>query len=564
VLALLLVCGISAAGSGFGQSAKGNGTKHDANQQRGSGGVNQRARADFAAESALRNAIVTGNAPNALSFRGDVGYQATREFRGDLGSDDLFEFRRDSLFSGISGLGVRGTDALQYQFALTTGQSPPRTLAGSLGLARDSFVPEVPAVPNAAALDTGAGAGRVGVSPGVTRVDPTEFIDTRGVGLTRLRSPSLFLTDRSLAESLIGNVTTSDGRRIGVVASPLTGVRAVVIQDPALQPPAVSPQSALLRDPAAARTDLSLPSGLPTGLDTSTSAADLVGYDRLLSGVRDSYARTLGREGEAQTPDRAEELRLRIEEQNRKLREFIDSLREPPPELPSATPAEPGASGADGDENPDANASDQVLRTLEAMGVDTALLEALRQSNERIERVVIDADAAEADLYSNHMSEGRRLLTQGDYFSAEARFSLALSVTPGDPTASIARVHAQLGAGLFASAGVNLRETLTTHPILLAAGYAPDLLPGTDRLRAVAGRLTELSRGPGAEARNAALLLAYTGRHLGDRALIERGLDRLDVEGVDRLSQLMRLVWLEQRPITEAVESVKPQEPAGP
>ena len=77
------------------------------------------ARPSLRDELAFRNSVVTGNAPNGLSFRGDVGYRAPGEFTGQLGSNDLFSFRRDSLQSGIAGMGIRGTEALQYQLALT-------------------------------------------------------------------------------------------------------------------------------------------------------------------------------------------------------------------------------------------------------------------------------------------------------------------------------------------------------------------------------------------------------------------------------------------------------------
>src|SRR5690606_2294464 len=86
---------------------------------------------DLAAEMRFRNAVVTGNAPGGLSFRGDVGYRAAGEFTGRLGADDTFSFRRDTVYSGLGGMGLRGTDSLQYQFALTTGMRPPPGFAGT-------------------------------------------------------------------------------------------------------------------------------------------------------------------------------------------------------------------------------------------------------------------------------------------------------------------------------------------------------------------------------------------------------------------------------------------------
>src|SRR3954471_2751530 len=60
----------------------------DRNLQQGSGGVNP-GRPDFAQEARFRNAIVTGNVPGGLSFRGNVGYRAPGEFAGNLPSNSL-------------------------------------------------------------------------------------------------------------------------------------------------------------------------------------------------------------------------------------------------------------------------------------------------------------------------------------------------------------------------------------------------------------------------------------------------------------------------------------------
>ncbi|MBL4591662.1 MAG: hypothetical protein JKY96_06845, partial [Phycisphaerales bacterium] len=123
------------AGSASGQDALGNGDALDASPST-RGRLNTQ-RPSFAAKLQFRNAIATGNAPGGLSFRGDLGYQAAGEFSGLLGSDTLFSFRRDSLYSGLAGMGIRGTEAVQYQFALTTGGHPPRDLMGNLAVSRD-------------------------------------------------------------------------------------------------------------------------------------------------------------------------------------------------------------------------------------------------------------------------------------------------------------------------------------------------------------------------------------------------------------------------------------------
>src|SRR6185295_9087936 len=106
------------------QNALGNGTALDRNLQQGSGGKNAKGR-DIKAEIQFQNAIITGNAPGGKSFHGDVGYLAADEIRANLGSNDLFSYYRDSSQSVLPAIGIRGTDALRYQYSLATGEAPP-------------------------------------------------------------------------------------------------------------------------------------------------------------------------------------------------------------------------------------------------------------------------------------------------------------------------------------------------------------------------------------------------------------------------------------------------------
>ncbi|MEO1583669.1 MAG: hypothetical protein AAFR96_03740 [Planctomycetota bacterium] len=541
-------------GAALGQDALGDGRRLDANQRIGSGGVNSSVRADFSAANALRAAIVTGNAPGGLSFRGDVGYLAPREFRGELASDDLFEFRRDSLYSGLSGLGVRGTDALQYQFALTTGSRPPPSLAGSLAVSRSNDLRGSAASTAASVTSADLGADAFSTESGVTRVDPARVEDTSGTGLWRLRSSAGYLTDRSLSESVVGAFSSEEGDRFGITASPLGGVR---IFD-------VSPQSAAQRDESSGRADVASPAGQPATADTL--AGRFTGYDRLVENVEGTLASRTGTGLEGPTGAVA-----LIEEQNRVLQEFLQSVRdESAADLPEAIAGD-DTIGSDGEEAPPSDGADapaeresaaeRLARQLEEIGIDRDALDALRGTDLRIGELVDPSTDSDRDFYAIHMNEGRRLMAEGQYFEAEGRFSMALAVREGDPTASIARVHAQIGAGLFLSASLNLRDTLNANPLLIAARFAPGLLPPDARLRAVVRSLNARIDGGGSDARSSALLLAYVGRQLDDRALIQRGLGRLDLDGPDRLSQLLRLVWLDDADVNRALDRVGTDQP---
>ena len=527
LVAMVVAC---CAMPALGQNALGDGTNLDASPEHGASRRNSAARNDLLNSYRLRNAIVTGNAPGGVSFRGDVGYTAPNEFRGDLASDDLFTFRRDSLYSGIAGLGLRGTDALQYQFALTTGSRPPADIAGSLSISRNAYRPEIAVEPNR--VDTGrVGSGQVSIS----RVDPALQADQTGAGLWRVRSSAGYLTDKSLAQSFAGQIDAGEGTMLNVTASPLRGLS---VYDPA---------AATNQDPLASRPANSL--GVDTAITTASpdlSAAQKdkpsTGYDQIMSQLRVNYDSQTDTQS---TPEGKSTADL-IEEQNQLLSSYLqgvlDSAR-----LQAAEQAQQDDQPTDPDE---LTARDRLLKDLTDMNVDPKLIESLRRGGLVVDDLVDTPNPAARDFYAIHMQRGKKAMQQGSYFDAEARFSMALSLRPGDPTAAISRAHAQIGAGLFVSAAVNLRETLTTHPAMIGSHYASGLIPSSFRLRQIAPRLAQLAHGPGAKARQAALVLAYIGYQLDDKDMIAEGLDRLDIEGADRLAGLLRLVWLDEQPLS--------------
>ena len=120
----------SAAGLAMGATALG---QHalDANLSATQGKINPRA-TGIDQQIRYNNAVINGSAPNGQSFRGSVGYQATDQFGGSNPGDTLYNFRRDAYTSGLAAGGVRGSDALRYQFSLATGQSVPSFMAGEV------------------------------------------------------------------------------------------------------------------------------------------------------------------------------------------------------------------------------------------------------------------------------------------------------------------------------------------------------------------------------------------------------------------------------------------------
>jgi len=529
--ALLIL--VAAAAPVAGQNALGDGTKNDASLARGSDGVNPMINNDLQNSMALRNAIVTGNAPGGMSFRGNLGYVGSREFRGELGSDDLFSFRRDSLYSGISGLGLRGTDALQYQFALTTGSHPPSSIAGSLAISRDSFMPSVSGISTAVGSDAHSTSGTI------RRVDAAEQVGASGAGLWRLRSSAGYVTDKSLSTSYIGTIDTGEGGRYDITASPLGGLRVI-------DPPAVSANAQALRSTGTANT---------TGRVESTSPETAVGTTQMTTGYQQIMDQLRGRydqESEAGTASERD-YATQIIEQNAKIKAYIEGIRtEALRGLESSEDTEENGEPEPEIDEEDLTSQQRLLRDLESYNVDPAVIETIRKSSVLVEDLVAGINPAGQDYFAIHVKSGRDAMRSGNYFNAEARFSMALSIRSGDPTASISRVHAQIGAGLTLSAGTNLRLTLTDNPAMITARYAPGLIPSDARLREVATRLQELADGSGIEARSAALVLAYIGYQLESRALIEEGLDRLDLESEDRLANLLRLMWISAEAANDA------------
>ncbi len=456
------------------QNALGDGRGLERNPQVGSLGRNT-AQRDFASELRFRNSIVTGNAPGGLSFRGDVGYRAPGEFFDRLGSDATFAFRRDSIYSGLAGHGVRGTEALQYQFAMTTGNRPPPGLSGAL-------------------------VGRVG-STGAP-VDGAPIVqrpanDERGLALWTLRSPSAYVATRGITPSLVAVMTRRDGTSRGVTASALGGLSVSTL--PAAPVDFKSDFGAPLERPVTSEPFAPAPAGARTP------------YEELLA--------RLGRPTGARQDDPAElAWRARLEDLKRQV-------------------------------------GPRTIRPAEAAGeqpkpLDQATVEMLRNTGDPVRRLAPDG----LDAYARHMEMGQSHLADGRFFDAEERFTLALSMRPDDPMAAVGRVHAQLGASLFLSAGVNLRSLLVAHPELAGMKYGPDVLPDRARSAQVIAQLDTMISRDARSFREAGLLLAYFGYQTGDQSAVTRGFAAIERspkgldEQLDRLVTLLRAVWVAPEP----------------
>jgi len=546
-IAAMLMIGL--AGTANAQNALGDGTALDANT--GQNGPRNYQRPDFASELRFRNAIATGNAPGGLSFRGDLGYRQAGEFSGDLGSDSLFAFRRDSLYSGLAGMGIRGTDALQYQFALTTGAAPPRNLAGNLSLARDDYYNPSQFTPNGyssgqssrdSMRNSGAGS-RIGfdrvaaelnpvgkqlsapldASPGIVDYDTNSMLGS-------LRSSSTYSTTSLLQPALMSVYTQGiDRKPIGLVSSPLLGITSTPMaqDDPLTNPLVARPGNA----PSSGETDRDIPGGLP-------STKVVTSYDALVEQMRTHVQemRTKNDLTKSSTIDPDESNDVWLIRQMQDLREKLYGVKpanegDPnDPNNPNADPnadespdpfdpynqpepgeddqsksADPFRSTPSNEDSPVAKALEDSLRGISSdpsgvslydpteIAVDPETLEVLRGAAANEVKLLLDPGADKRDVYAEHMLAGQRLMADGRFFDAEERFTHALSIRPGDVTSQLGRFHAQIGAGMVLSASVNLQALMSMHPELIATRYTGKLLPDPERIKSLIIRLKERS-----------------------------------------------------------------------
>ncbi|UYV12268.1 MAG: hypothetical protein NCW75_13335 [Phycisphaera sp.] len=519
-----------AAGLALGQNALGDGYALDRNSRIGGQGINTPTR-DLMAEIRFRNALVTGNVPGGVGFRDETGYGLAYDFRQRVGSDDLFTFRRDSFTSGLAGTGIRGTEALQYQFALTVGNAPPRNLRGSLLTSRtgERVTMDLPSSP-IDQRDLGGG------NADLRQATASEMGEYEPGTVLSLRSISAHTAGRSLGPSMLTIVEGEGGLTQGLVASPLRGL---------------------------AREDLL----------GDTEAGGREPGDPVRPGT-DAGDRGVGEPNPAPGPGVERELREKL---------AMDYASRIPGSVPVAEPgaqgaaamgggdpfleqlaalqqvlregvlAEPGGAAADGTEAggepgsvPEAPASQRAMaRQISGW---KELVGTLKEGVGTVEVPAATLDRASA--YDLHVNRAKDMLTASRFFEAEQRFTMALAARPGDAIASIGRVHAQIGAGLDLSAAVNLRAFLVEHPEFVGARYEPGMLPSEDRLEIASRRLSELLDADEVQRprRESALLLAYVSFHRGDRVSTILGLERLgegEIGRRDPLTPLLRAVWLD-------------------
>ena len=504
VLALAMGLPISAVSA---QNALGDGRALD--NSLSTRGRYNRSRPSLREEFAFRNSIVTGNAPNGMSFRGDVGYRAPGEFEGLLGSNDQFAFRRDSLRSGMAGMGIRGTEALQYQLALTTGSRPPSNLIGRYSVSRSGASAPVGAV--SGQMDQNS-TGGLQQRPSI---DPDS--DGRGTLLWMLRSPSAYISNSSLQASVLGR-GAGETDVYAWTASPLRGIRLSPI------PELTAARAAALKAEAEAEEESGF--GRVNSDETETPAGGIKGArpgDR--SGSQTERVSTLHSDIVGRLREVDTELQNDVFESGTTMSDRIKAMRL---KLLDAAEAEDGES------------EDGESRNSGSVRFDSETMQLLRGDGTPLSRFV-DSAATSRSVYAGHLTAGQDLLAQGRYFDAEERFASALGIRRGDVTAQIGRLHAQIGAGLYLSASLNLQALAAASPEIFATKYAAELLPTPERIEGVIAVMeemidgsTDLAKRSSPQVRGAAgLLLGYLGYQLDRGDLVEAGMQNF-IDGTTR------------------------------
>ena len=521
--------------------AMGSGNLLDSNTQVGAGRSNNPVTpVDYNA----RNLVVTGNVAGGRGFRGSVGYTADTDFRGTTGSDATFRFEADSAYSNIA--------------------------FNSSSLSRDRFL----VAQGLGAFEYRRESTPVGVDAQRTSLDQSDSrlrLDRANTAMAVGRLNYEVGEDRTVATG-----TGAGGEPIRYIVSPLRGLQTEQLTDPIVR------SGLSLYEQARARQEIASGLAKPEDfmpraraiergmMDTQMKPTDVgeisrvqtqtysQGYLDILKSVDTAAAKATGDESatigrvkrdldemaQPRVPGTTDPKKL---EQDRERREKEAETKQPSdtgrPDPMRSTQldgkgdekvADPSkATDREVDREEDREKIRGKLMTVDEMAEvlrhGKTLSTLSREDKRRVDELVRLGEAA---------------LKSGNYFAAERRFLQALDYRSGDPLIEVGMAHSQLGAGLYLSASLTLRNLLKTHPELIDTKYDRELLPAPERL-AAALKLIRERVGAGEDQANYGFLLAYIGHQTADKPLMEEGLALVKGnESLDTYGALLRGVWL--------------------
>ncbi len=527
------------------------------------GGTGNTPRKNFREEVARRNALVTGQIGGGKAFRGSVGYAAPTDFRGATAGDSTFAFRRDSMSSKTVTSSVRGTDSLRYQYTFSTGN------ARSLDRLTDK---PIDASISGASSDNAERRGLVTPDQGA------------------LRSTSLYSANRDLRPAFVGYRQAQGGVET-IAASSLLGVKYI----PAAETKRERPANSAAAGSAAAISAQATPANYRSAYEGVKTKLDLFAGATKPTKPATETPTEPTKPVEPANPDptalptpgdaavdqpQKPEWRSRLDELSERFGSTEVKASTPDDaDLMHATDRKPTEYVPGSWRNAVKNRDD--ARDQPKLEIDERTLGIIRAAGGTLGKLGFGEGIID-DPFELHMRQGQRLLQDGVYFSAEERFSRALSYKAGDPMAMVGRIHAQIGAGLHVSAALNLQELLINHPELIAVRYIGGSIPSVPRLKTQADSLRERlddARRMGVELnRETALLLAYVGYQAELTADIAPSLDAYERGGStaeQNLAVVLREIWLKppaaplapieppaEAPIEQPAPTPAPQEPS--
>lgn len=519
--------------TGAGRAA-GSGNILDANPQLGAGGANS---GSIPVDYSARNLLVTGSVPGGRGFRGSVGYTADKDFAARTGSDDLYLFRADSAFSNPSFasspfardrfLVAQGLGVFEYRR-----ESTPSTVDNPSTL-RDQPESRLRLDRANAQMSFGRGnweinADRTIATTTSTRNEPLRYVISplRGLQIENLADPltrgglSLYERARARQDIATGITTLDDYKRVraGMAVEP-TDPRRV---DSRLRPESESDR--LRMDGAKV---------LPKS------------YLDILDIINKDKAETPQPEGVPATGDKSnlDKVRDALEPLRPKARPGADTPDAMNPDPTKSSTGDTGRGSLISPEGtPRSGEADREADREKRRGVEISVEDAARIL--RHQQTVKELGRDDKRRVDELVKQGEAALREGDYFRAERRFEQAQGLAADNPLTEAGIAHAQLGAGLYLSASLTLRNLFTSFPELIDVRYDRSLLPAQDRLDAAVSVMRQrMQRGD--DVQGYGLVLAYIGHQTGDRALVEEGLAGIGGnEKLDTTRKLLEGVWL--------------------
>ena len=543
------------------QNALGGGNALDRNLGVGTGGVNT-----FAPQTNFRerNAIVTGDVIGGRGFRGFVGYTSEFDFREPLGSNDLFRFRADSAIASPQ-LFQNTTTYEQLRFGQEmglveyhrAGSADPASVRAANPISVDS--PE---------YDTRLRVDRLSATS-LSSINQLLQNEPRVIGTINDKQGQLLLYNSSpvrgiTMEQASGSVgliglTTFDAARIREDFEAAGNRRLNIGEgfhtdfEEALKreqiPGQSAPDQALGRD----ETDNRLSTSTATGEVDVNRESMTADYRRVLTRIADRYANATNVDVQL-SPDLAKQLdenydhlRAQLTHQQATLgpSQVPGTEQSPTPGSAPGVKLKTAAERAEAQREADEKAAAEAAPTPPGeLSPPPAAIDfnAILRHGQRIEHL----SGQTRDRFNELMAAGEEKLREGDYFSAERRFERALRFVPGHPLATVGTGHAQLGAGLYLSASLTLRNLLARQPEMIDVLYSPELLPDSERLNAAVETITKrMAEGDAPDRAGFAFLLAYIGHQRGDRAMVQTGLDAMaQSDPQNPLVPVLKDVWL--------------------